>query len=778
MKIKNRLTVKIIVGVFCCFSCILSAAAQNNEKDRLLFGQKNSEQQHQFAGDDSKVIKGGLGQTARVMLPLNEVGYEGGKMAFRMKVDPDAQNYFTVKLWGSDRDKSMIMLFVNGKQVGYHHLGDIDYVFLGNGDPFFRDRFVYVTIPIPLKETRGKDQVDLELHSYGEVWPYGMTFDAFQKKMENPTLGVYTAYVHTSTYFEPPGGELQGKPQLDPPVRKQPGEEVIGQVESRVNGELKKIINAAQPANQQEMMFLAPAYQVKWTVAYQNPKVIKKVLEGVDNHYRIYLTNPSIIYSDKNIYNGDWIVTGPIAEAIRDLWTELSPLADQSFDDGQGHQITHRRAWSILMQEAIRYSTVHRRQYSNQSMIVDLFIYHCNEALRLLEPEQALPQAKTLHYLYEAVGLTPWLGSETPNGPSLSMGNNYWQLTQKGLTKELGFVGYYGEVLDWVNEIYLATGKPGVPNSGDPQIRAQLLKMARARSYFRYPEVDNDGYRAMRAETLIGWRDSDHYPGNVTYGDRAIAWDASPLMTASSTLDPEVIGVAQQMMNDNQLFSTITEKMKLPGLRATKSLLHIPDDYQLLKQQGPQTNKLPMTDGMPDFVFSDEEDGVLAVKHGQEKLYASLYWRAGNGINKLAKVHYITPGIDHVANIYIDSEFEPSGMVYITRNISNIRASTGRDFYKGIITAQAGDELPVARIPDGVAYKKGDENPYAGRASFYQMRYGKFLIGMNTTKDKTFQLKIPAGFGMATNLTTHQLTGKESTITVPAFTTIVLVANH
>jgi len=56
--------------------------------------------------------------------------------------------------------------------------------------------------------------------------------------------------------------------------------------------------------------------------------------------------------------------------------------------------------------------------------------------------------------------------------------------------------------------------------------------------------------------------------------------------------------------------------------------LEVPDEYELLKAQPPRARLLPMTPGQPDFVFSDEEDGVVAVKNGDEILYASLYWRA------------------------------------------------------------------------------------------------------------------------------------------------------
>ena len=64
-------------------------------------------------------------------------------------------------------------------------------------------------------------------------------------------------------------------------------------------------------------------------------------------------------------------------------------------------------------------------------------------------------QRKTCRrYLYEALGMEPWLGSETDSGPSRPVGDHFFQLTVKGLSRELGYVGSYGEVLDWTTQIY------------------------------------------------------------------------------------------------------------------------------------------------------------------------------------------------------------------------------------------------------------------------------------------------------------------------------------
>lgn len=100
------------------------------------------------------------------------------------------------------------------------------------------------------------------------------------------------------------------------------------------------------------------------------------------------------------------------------------------------------------------------------------------------------------------------------------------------------------------------------------------------------------------------------------------------------------------MMEDNQFFAVVKEKMKDRGLNSTYTLLRLPGEYDLIMKQPRREGRLPMSDGMPDVLFSDEEVGVVALKNGDEILYTSLYWRANFAVNFLARVHYITPECD------------------------------------------------------------------------------------------------------------------------------------
>lgn len=750
----NRLNLLLLALCLAQFS-----GAMN--KDILIIGNKTSEAKHAFVESNTKVYKGGMGETARKMLPPQTADYRGGTITFNMKVDPEQQNYCTVRFFGSETDKNLLMLFVEGKQVGFRHLGDVDYLSLGNGEKPFPNRFYYVTLPLPLAYTQGKKEVQLSIHSFGPMWAYGETFEKYQKNMIDPSVGVYKIYTHTQTCFGPDKVEATQGTLPEYQIRQTPGIETLTELKERVNSDLKDLLEKEILASQLEMWTLAEAYGVNWTTAYQNKRVIALLKRSIDDFYRRYREHSNLVYQDPSVYNNEWLTVGPISRAIRILWNELEANITSQ----------QRVNWTELMQAALAYSTTHRRHYTNQSMIIDLFMYDVNKALTLLDPLQALPEYQTLKYLYESVGLCPWTGINN----ACPLGDNYWQLTKKALTKELGYVGYYGEVLDWVVDIYRSTCVNGIPGTGDAQIRAQLLRMMEARSYFRYPGVDDEGNAVMRIEAVVGWRDGGHYPGDVTYGDRGIAWDATPLMTAALTLDDRAVGMAQQMIRDNQFFKMVTKKLEIKGMRATRSLLHIPYEYELIVKQPRSNFQMPMSKQSPDFVFSDEEDGVVAVKNDDEILYVSLYWRARNAVNNLAKVHYTTPMVDRIANVCLtETVIDDSGMRYTRPDWVNLGFAGWREWYKDVHSAHAGEQLPIARIPAGIKFKPGDENVYAGKALYYRLDYGRYIIAMNSSVDRTFELSLPKDKRLLLNLTNGKQPVKEAMIKIAPQSTVVL----
>lgn len=739
--------------------------------DTLTFGNLQSEASHQVSADGSDIVTGGLGEPARRLLPRSPQDWQGGQVSFLLKVDPVKINYFTIKFWGSEATQNRLILFCEGKQIGYRHLGDVDMLDAGGDSsaPAYLGRFFYNTTPLPLAMTQGKKNLPCEIRSTGRVWGYGTTFEQYQKTMSEPTRGIYRVYTHTDGFFQPPGDETQGSAPTHTPTRQTPGPEVLDALKTRVNHEITALLADDRPLGQMPMQFLARAYSVQWTAAYHNPQVIAQVVKGLDALTLAYYKNPKLAASDPATPNPDWFGLGPSGDVLRLLADPLKPALDQN-----NGQVERRAALAEMLVACRDWHRENRRQYTNQSMINDLYgIYLANRGLQVVAPAQALPEKDALRYLYESIGLQPWLGSEKNGAPTRPLGDNYRQLTDRGLTKELGFVGYYGEVLDWVTLIYDAT-RPALGQPGDPKINAQVVKIAHARLPFRAPLRDADGCRAMQAETIVGWRDEGHYPGDITYAERP-SWDASTLYAAAVTLDPALVGAAQQMFADNQFFASLRDQMKETGFRSTVGLLQTPDQYERLRAQPASPLRLPMTPGGPDFVWTDEEDGVMALKHGDDILYASLYWRARSAINFRARVHYTTPQIDRIAVVYQDEQFPPSGLTFRQPDEINGQGLPWLPHYPGDLhSAHAGEELPIAKIPSGVAFEPGDESGYAGRASFYQLRYGNYLIGMNSTTDQTFDLSLPAGVSHAQELGSGKTRARTGPIQVGPRSTVVL----
>ena len=664
-----------------------------------------------------------------------------------------------------------LSFFCEGKQVGYRETGNVDILDNPNGSPPNAGRFFYRTVPLPLSLTQGKPELHFEIRSSGRIWPYGPAWQKYQYPMSEPSPAIYRVYTHTESCFEPPKDETQGDFPHNPPVRSAPGEEVLQTLKTRVSDSISGTLASTKPLDQWNLNFLARAYHVKWSPAYQNDAVVQRVIQDTDAYYRRFKTDPKVSQEDPlSGSNAGWTGLGPLAQAVFLLKDPLQSSLDQAIDG-----VPRRAAWSEMFQASRSWLEQHRRSYTNQSLIVDRDLYLSNRGIEAIDLSHAEPEDKVRRYLYEALAIQPWLGSETDKGPEKPLGDDYWELTPKGLTKELGFVGYYGEVISGATEMYLDTADPDKPGSGDEKIREQILKMGHARSYFRYPAVDDEGNRAMRIEAVVGWRDPDHYPGRIDYGEDP-GRDCASLDLASATLDQSQVGYAQQMFDDNQFFIGIAQALKQLGSYETKiGALAVPDQYELIKAQAPRPERLPMTPGQPDCVFTDEQDGVVAIKRGDEILYVSLYWRAYYAINFLARVHNITTHFDRIAVVHEDIQFEPSGLDYIRPNWPDAGGSAGGVRYPGnLVLAEAGEKLPIAKIPDGIVYKPNAENPYAGRGSFYRLLYGNYLIGMNASKDKTYDLEIPPGVTQAIDLVAQKSVVLSGSVRVGPNSTTVL----
>jgi hypothetical protein len=556
------------------------AGAQN--LDTITFGDKASEQSHGLTEVRSEVLRGGLGEPARRLLPLNPVSFNGGSMTFRLKVDPEQRNYFTVKLWGADKDaaRGRLILYIDGLQVGYRHEGDYDVLNQADEDPIYLDRFLYQTMVLPLMHTKGKSEVTFTIAGLGSTWPYGTNFNQMQKSLTEPTRGIYRAYTHTATRFSPDASEKEGVHPSQKMRGSAGGEELLSHMSATVNDRLNSLMSRNNKPSSPEvaMLLLASAYDTPWTVAYKKKSAVDALVEQGD----------AFLQSGK-LETGNWVGAGPFGEAIARLRQNpaLIEALDKKIDvpsdlpnnlihdpheqvatvgkPGMSVKMTRREAWAKVLRASIDvHRFMGRRSYTNQSMLVDYNLYAANRGLMILDPAQALSEKQAMRYVYEAIGLLPWLGNDTLDGKSeRPLGSNYYLITKKGLSRELGFVGTYGETI-------LRFSRDVAELSGDAKVREQLIKIETARTNFRYPSVDPDGFETMKLTSEIDNRTA-HFPApNGAYVGpdiRELWWMEVPAFTK----DTVSVGAAQQSLDDGQYFYRLAQRAKDGDTLATSA---------------------------------------------------------------------------------------------------------------------------------------------------------------------------------------------------------------
>lgn len=733
--------------------CVLTAGVRGEDAlDTLSLGDIASEQAHAVTAELSDVVHDGLGEPARRLLPREPATYFGGTLTFTVKVDPDKQTYLTAKFWGSDHgeEHGELMLFAGDQQIGYRSEGDYDVLNHCDSEGQAPGRFFYQTAMIPPALTKGKTSLELTIRSFGPVWWYGPNFEKFQKPLLAPSRGIYRLYTHTTTRFEPPASETQGKFESRG-IRPSPGEEVIAKSKQIVIDRIQRLLDQPEKSpgldgakkRDARLGLLAEAYHVPWTPAYQNAKALDQIIADGDDAIRAAVEDPKAI-------EGGWLGIAGVGGAVLRTWPQLQDRMAETVDLGVAGATTRGDAWALMLRKHVDFWRTHRRGYTNQSQIVDYGIYCANRGAALLKPDVALPEAQARNYLYEAVGLVPWHGSDAfdeddskltieqdRNEAAWRFGDTHKLVTDKGLSREVGFVGTYGEtILTFMREMIDVTG--------DEKIREQLRKIQKTRFWFRYPGLDADGYQCMKLASEIDNRTA-HYPKpGAAYNASEIGeswWMEVPAMFGD---DPQVVGVAQQALANNQYFRYIASRLSQPS---TLGMMRNVDEYEKVKSFPPSAFRLPASNGQPDFVFADEQDGIVAIKHGDTRLFVNLYYRSFFGINGVARVLEVNPITTRLASV--KSQFKVEKVIgeyerpdYLHSQYVEAKNMLPPD--AKFTQALAGERLPIAAPPEGVPPLKAPAwGPFAGKADYYELRWGDYLVVMNTTADRSFTFVVP-----------------------------------
>ena len=489
--------------------------------DTLVFGNTASENAHSLTTTDSTVVTGALSQSARRFTPSVSAGVWGGTATFTMAVQEGGYNYLTVKMWGGEAGatQGQLMLLVEGALDGWYFLGEVDALDIASDDPRCAGRFYYHTLPIPYGYTSGSSSISLSIVSMGEIYNYASTASAWYGDLTENSRAVYSVYTHSSPYFTPPSGEVQGSFPTAATRSSPTTASIITALTSRVNADIDSYLTAtASGLDLWQVSSLAQGYQLSYTPAYQSSTAISQIVAALDAWYVDYQSDASLMTDGAYQWEG----FGKIGWALVLVSGAIDGYLDEDVTGASG--TTRRAAYEQMLVASRDYWRQNMPQYTAQMLMCAAGIYECNRGLTALGSGSALAETTARAYIYQAVGIDPWLGPESPLGtPTKPLGSSYYQYSSAGLSKELGYVGSYGEFGDWVTKLYkLVTTQGGV---ADSTLYSQCVKIHKTRAYFRYPDVDDNGYTAMRLQTIIGWRDVI-YPGPVLYDFKGLwAWD-------------------------------------------------------------------------------------------------------------------------------------------------------------------------------------------------------------------------------------------------------------
>jgi hypothetical protein len=747
--------------------CMLAAIAAQSSRaadinatlDTLTFGNASSEASHGFQAafpppqarvapvpaevsnnSPSDVQKGALGQTERRLLPRTpNADYYGGEISFTMAVEPVGQNYFTIKIWGSDLSASWLVLNVNGFEVGGRHMAQDEEMLL-NHSGWFPNRFIYRTVRLPLRLTLGQHQVTIKVRSIGPISYYASgDYDHYQKRMSAQTVGIYRAYTHTNGYLDA-SSEAQGTAPSARTITTTAADEAVwlSGWKATVNHQLTvKMAAPASSLSPIDLDYLAQAYEVRWTSSYKNPAAVSQVIAGFDAMVSAYSAAPTTyIGAHGNDSWGGYL--GPAGDAVRLLWPQLHGVMGARVNYGGTVAVTTRQAaWATALRASVDFGRFHRRTISNQEIDAARNIYLANAGLRWVDKSRALDEPEARRYLYEAFGISPWLGSDeagdgpvpvrgiAPNGP------NWYMTTSRGTTKEGCLVGGdYGE--QGANAFKMGQ------MIDDAKLKAQGLKMLRARAALRYPGIDANGNLISYVTEPIGCRNDQEINGHVAYLGRG----SDPVYVGAAGLaviGADLLGYAQQQFDEGQLLNQIAVG------KGGSGVVDIPDAYTAFRAQPRTGVRLPMSSDRPDFAWVDEENMVVAARHGEERFWAALNWHGTNAINRLAKVFVTSARVAHIAEVTLDDvQFNAAGYSVTRDGAVDNTPPHGRSPVDNPTNANIGEVLPVALRPD--LDKAPPNNVDGGRGTGYTLRYGHWLVAINAHPTLPYTMQAPEGF--------------------------------
>lgn len=662
---------------------------------------------------------------------------------FEADVLPSGQNYLTLKVWGGGKDWFPLNLLdpATGKDYGniWWHV---------TSEPPLPGRWIYRTFPIPKEITEGKKRVSLRLQTASSL-PSPGAFrnpgDPKPPEVQRPTFAIHGIYTHTEPCFEVPAEEVQGKPFVwGPPPREKPAdypsieERLLERARNDIEYTLKQDVNRSiYDAGHRKLTRMLDAmgliYNTKWSGHYHDESIATRMRDAIDTHVKRQAAEGG---DPGKMFYRAWGSHGRVAHAYSQMHGvfEKNGWLDEPFEmkTPEGNVTkTRRQAYADFFHDAFEWRRSDRRHYTNQPLYVSHTLYRLQTALRQLGDPRALSEKQALWYVREAMGLVPLrsrefaIEAEAANYP-------WFNITQKGLTREIGYVDAYGELIDSM--------LPVVEDTGSPEVKAQTSKALAARAMVRIPDNDADGNRILRGIGFMSWR-KPTYPFRICY---------SGINEVAVLGDPVALRLAQLEIEHGRPYLLPAEPERGPHWDPAKTMKEY-EYYLKVRDLPPSPYRLAMEPDQGDMVWSDEENGVFSFRHGDDRVYGSFFMPqepAGRAVGDFAAVQFTKPDHEFLVDMIAENESPESGLSLTVDTPAGPRTFPQTPLPPGM---KAWQELP----PNSIDRR-------AGRAYFYRMKFGDYLIGMNTTekgsyRESIYKLDIPDGFKSATDVAT----GKE-----------------
>ena len=893
---------KKVLFIFLCFLYSFSSFAQKTQKETYLidvitFGDSTSEKEHSFKSENSIATRAALGETARIIEAMPNNPTQGGELKFTVKTDPDYQNYFTAKFWGSDTCNVLNHLLINGLQIGYDRIAD--YAPLNTHHlRALPNRFFYMTVLLPLHITKGKKEVELTITSTGK----------------SVNRQIYRGYVHTNPYLDFSTEKQGNKPFTNPTEIIKEGlskEEITQLLEqyrekqiedfNRFSGILDKEPTAkiSIAKYQDELRYYALSLLEPWCPAKtkeEKKKVLFRIFQVIDNYTKDYYNDFRIV--TRGGHQGDWGgFLGALGEALYIVENEIyndtilgekafNNFLDQRFHtntiegkyslpetDWKGNALTRRAAWERALKANYDFSRARLSYIYNQIYYTYEGTWKAHEGLRIINSPFYEGKERSHQILKEALGIAPFLGEEILVGPDgkdldlyhslfyhdysafftddftfivakglasskldengniarrLPYGKYYCGVSENGLSRENGYVGNYGETMNYMPEWFYKT----LNHKGDESINDEILKLSLlniyARSFTRYTAIDDDNKRVMRMQQVLDERNT-YYLGMRAYATRLsggkmlhfASLEQHMVENEESYSSPEwdkyweyaarTSGFAQQQLLDNQYFPSSLEGREaniLLGLR--KNNFCLPETFAYLTEKRANYSRYKQSEAgyvhpLTDFDYYTEKeveqlkvnpkeyeqlawtdiDCMMAVVRDGGNTLSGVFNFHNRGVSGVGKMHVQNKNFDHIVHLRTRAKFVYNDYYLRMNTVKMNFMADVDDIYNETHQAMSGEICPITYQPGiGKVVRENFEvdHPYSGFPDYLEAQYGEYIFVFNTTRpqyenEQSFEIELPAGFRKSSILeltTGKQLKIKKNKVTIPSNTAYVL----